>query len=354
MLNLKEALELHGNYIFGAVLILVFLILGIFALAGGDEVPKTLVLECGDGTPYDSCSIDKPYFCDEGVLVENATRCGCPSSENFDFFKQGDFCVSLEHQNPRDINLTYVLEGKMKSTIFTVFSGIDDYVGNLPRGIDSSQENISRLDFKYQGLDDSLQRETVLPLVKKIQNLAPKSKVDQARIAISMVQNIPYGHSNQIFSIRNQKIAYSRYPYEVLFDEEGICGEKSLLLALILKELDYETSIFYYSDENHEAVGVGCPSKHSLNGTGFCFVETSGPAIISDSGISYVGGVKLNSNPELLTLSDGIILPKGLEEYGDADDLEDIRDRNFLGFLKQWKKDNLEREYMLAEEYRLE
>jgi len=37
-------------------------------------------LTCFDGTPYDSCSYTKPYFCDlNGNLLENCSFCGCPS-----------------------------------------------------------------------------------------------------------------------------------------------------------------------------------------------------------------------------------------------------------------------------------
>jgi len=42
------------------------------SIGGGVPFPK-----CSDGTLYDSCSADKPYFCDEGDLVEDCDTCGC-------------------------------------------------------------------------------------------------------------------------------------------------------------------------------------------------------------------------------------------------------------------------------------
>jgi len=34
---------------------------------------------CSDGTPYDSCSSIKPYYCEKGSLIPNCQDCGCPS-----------------------------------------------------------------------------------------------------------------------------------------------------------------------------------------------------------------------------------------------------------------------------------
>jgi len=59
----------------------------------------------------------------------------------------------------------------------------------------------------------------------KIQNLT-LVKEDQMRIAVSLVQNIPYAESEKTFIIRNTLFNYSRYPYEVLYDGAGILRGK--------------------------------------------------------------------------------------------------------------------------------
>ncbi len=41
--------------------------------------------KCKDGTPYDQCSKDKPYYCYEGNLLKKAATCGCPSGYRVDF-----------------------------------------------------------------------------------------------------------------------------------------------------------------------------------------------------------------------------------------------------------------------------
>ena len=39
--------------------------------------------------------------------------------------------------------------------------------------------------------------------------------------------------------------------------------------------------------ENHESVGIRCPLEESYKESGYCFIETTAPAIISDDSIEY-------------------------------------------------------------------
>ena len=113
----------------------------------------------------------------------------------------------------------------------------------------------------------------------------------------------------------------SRYPYEVLWDLKGVCEEKSELMAFLLKEFGYGVVLFYYPVENHEAVGIKCPLEHSLNGTGYCFIESTGLSIISDNERHYWDLGRLSPDPEMFVISEGDTLSKNMEEYGDADTL---------------------------------
>ncbi|MBU2639872.1 MAG: hypothetical protein KKG75_04175, partial [Nanoarchaeota archaeon] len=110
-------------------------------------------------------------------------------------------------------------------------------------------------------------------------------------------------------------------------------------------------AIFYFADENHEAVGIKCPVEESLYGSGYCFIETGGHSIISDISMEFSGGIRLDSTPDVIIVSEGISLPRDLDEYRDANTLRDIRERNFFGYLKFWKKDNLIEKYNLASGY---
>ena len=145
---------------------------------------------------------------------------------------------------------------------------------------------------------------------------------------------------------------YSRYPYEVLYDEEGICGEKSELLAFLLREIGYETVLFYNQEENHESVGIKCPIEESYKRTGYCFVETTGPSIITDDSIEYMGNIVLTSEPEIIHISSGYSLGKYLEEYKDADELKSLKKNPFVLF-RESRFQRLKEKYGLIEEYNI-
>ncbi len=277
-------------------------------------------LICHDGTAYDTCSKIKPYFCSGGILIENASFCNCFNISEIN----GDRCVSEYQTSPKNITLYYTLKGKKQEINFAVYDGLYIYLSKLPRYILADKEP-TLLDFKLRTLNDISQRGFLLPLIIEIQNLA-KNKEDQARIAISLVQNIPFGGSNKTFQFGSSKMDYQRYPYEVLYDFQGICSEKSELLVFLLRELGYGTSFLYYHSENHEAVGIKCPKEKSLNNTDYCFVETTGPSIITDDRTEYLGINQLNSTPIVINVSDGISLGDNLYEYGDAKDLMKIRE----------------------------
>lgn len=47
---------------------------------------------CADGTPYGECSSSPPQFCNNGLLITKASRCGCPPSYHID----GESCTLPE------------------------------------------------------------------------------------------------------------------------------------------------------------------------------------------------------------------------------------------------------------------
>lgn len=345
---LKRKKRIFLLFISISILVIGFILLFVFVL----PVQKVVkVPTCGDGTFYNTCSLDKPYYCDNGgQLMINASVCGCPAS----LTKQGSSCIINYLANPKSINLSYILDGKKSSFDFVVYKGLVDYLSTLPESIiyTDGQRPI-RSDFKLMRLNEPNQEDLIMHLVKDIENIAPDSKTDQARIAISIVQNIPWGSSGKKIKFLNSKVGYSRYPYQVLYDNQGLCGEKSELLADILRGLDYGVALFYYPKENHEALGIKCPVEYSLNGTGYCFVETSGPAIISDNSLRYVGGVTLKSSPELILISKGISLPLGLEEYKDAKTLINFRNRKWLNPISVYRFKKIESKYGLSKVYNI-
>jgi len=254
----------------------------------------------------------------------------------------------------KEVSLNYILNGEEGKINFTVYKGVVDYLEILPKAIIShGEDEPSIVDFKFQHLDEEVQREFLKNLVDEIKKEG-EDRSEQFRIAVSLVQNIEYGEKQwDIMFNSNQRTGYSRYPYEVLYDSQGVCGEKSELMVFLLKELGYTVGIFRYAEENHEAVAVACPIEYSIGATGYCFVETTGPAIISDDSIVYVGDVKLTSEPIIYELYEGDSLEKGMYEYKDAKKIKKLRERKFV-FFRNWRLNRLSERYGLVEEYNLE
>ena len=336
---------------FPAFILVVILVMAILFLFPKKINESEVIDSCTDGTRDNSCSSIKPYYCLNTTLIERASICECPEG----LTKDDDKCFSEFHTNPKNITLNYIIDGEENKIDFIVYEGLTDYLSKIPRSISyDSDKQPSRADFKFKKINEENQRNFLLPLVVEIENLAVQ-KEDQMKIAVSIVQNIEWGYSNKTVRFADTRLSYSRYPYEILYDSQGLCGEKSELLAFLLRELGYDVVIFYNKKENHESVGIKCPLKYSWSGSGYCFIETSGPSIISDTSISYVGGIKITSNPQIINISNGFALGGKFEEYEDAETLSKIRgkvsDNGRINFFDKWRLDKLNEKYGLVDEY---
>jgi len=107
-----------------------------------------------------------------------------------------------------------------------------------------------------------------------------KKPDDQARIAISLVQKIPYDWDKYDL-IESGHSTHLRYPYEVIYDNKQICSESSYLIAFLLAELGYASGVFVFPDASHDTAAIKCPVKYSYKETGYCFIEATGRRIIT-------------------------------------------------------------------------
>jgi hypothetical protein len=220
---------------------------------------------------------------------------------------------------PKTVNYSYVLRGVHGCIPYTVYGGLNNYLKGLPRYImyTMGTQPPTDKDFIMKNLNNEDQKQFLDPLINEIKSITP-NKDDQARIAISLVQNINYDKTSLTSGITTNK-----YPYEVLYTDCGVCEEKSELLAYLLRGLDYEVVIFTFKAEQHAAIGIKCPQKYSYRDTGYCFVETDRPSILTDSSGEYFGAGnvaigKLTSIPTVLKICDGNSFDSVSEEYNDA------------------------------------
>lgn len=274
---------------------------------------------CGDGTAEGFCSNNQPYFCEDGKLIEKASICGCPEILNI----SGDSCISNYYVNEKNLTLNYILRGKEGEINLSVYGGLANYLFGKSKEFYFSNNSINRTVLEHDRVNEEAQREALIPLLVKIENLK-KNKIDQARIAVSLVQNIPYSSDERLINFRDKKLKISIYPYQALYDDHASCEEKSWLMEILLKELGFGVSSIYYPDQNHEAVGIKCPIEYSLNNSGYCFVETTGNSIISYDKNYYSKDVILNSTPSFIFISYGAPLKDSLYEYKDAKKLSEI------------------------------
>ncbi|MCR4327876.1 MAG: hypothetical protein NUV46_04840 [Nanoarchaeota archaeon] len=355
----NEVLNEDKNNFLRAVLHPIFLIIlsilivvTIFLLVMNSFWQKdSSFLKCGDGTFSEYCSLKKPYYCVNQTLVENPSICGCPSEFSF---RDGE-CVLREGVLSEFKYFNYDVYGNEGVLYLKFRPEVLDSLLALPRYQIYSQDEIPRRDdFALKKIDNSLQTESLNPLLVQIENLYPNSKDLQAKVAVSLVQNIPYNES-QFISFFGQDVRVSRYPYQVLFENQGECEGKSELLVLLLKEMGFGVVLFYYPEENHEAVGIKCPIEKSYLGTGYCFIETTMPSPISFSDGRYLradGASKLLSEPQILLIADGISLGGNLDDYSDSKSLSKIlessENNGGLNYFEKNKMDVLRKKYSLA------
>jgi hypothetical protein len=213
------------------------------------------------------------------------------------------------------VDLKYNLNGNSRNLSFVAYKELSNYYKHKSRKVlyfgspPTSEEIIRRT------IDNKWQIEALKPLVSAIQNL-PVSESDQARVAVSLAQNIPYDKDAT-------QEGDARYMYEVLYENVGVCSEKAKLMVHLLRELGYGTAILRFSREKHEAVGIACDAKYDYKDSGYCFIEPTRPSIITDSSGTYRGVGQLSSNPEVIVISVGKSLNVS-KEYADAEEFSKI------------------------------
>lgn len=117
---------------------------------------------------------------------------------------------------------------------------------------------------------------TLFDLADSIRLLGEKNKLTEnqiAELAVTFAQTIPYDYAElEEIELGNGEIDY---PYEVLYENKGICSDKSFLTYALLRKLGYGVSLFLFQEDRHMAVGIKCPQEYSNYESGYCFVETT-------------------------------------------------------------------------------
>jgi len=264
-------------------------------ICSGDYIEDGLdckkVDKCSDGTIYVQCSKTKPLYCNNGNLTNLPTVCGCP--ENQILFNGS--CINYNY-GPKYIWLPYHYNKTNSLLKIEVYQGMDIYLESKRHGVTTYN-----YDYMIQFIDEPKESKYLDAIVGDIRNITNNTD-EQAKIAISLVQIISYGTDNNYSEV---------YPYQVLYREKGVCGEKSYLLAYLLRGLNFSVALlnFNYPD-NHMAVGIKCPEA-SFRNSSYCLVETTSPgAAVNSYGLYTINGqtTPLTTDPVVVPISDGISL----------------------------------------------
>ena len=230
-----------------------------------------------------------------------------------------------------DRSFTYILRGTAGTIDLRVFTKMNDYaecVGSTIQDefhltcehkffmtVNRTEIFLDEKNTTLLKLDDPIQKLFLEDLLTAIRS-ASTDPDDQARVAVSLVQHIPYDLEKQQEFLRGE-YSSNRLPYEVLYENSGICNEKAKLLAFFLRDLGYGVALLSYPSEKHMAVGIRVPEGYASPGCGeYAYVESTRPAIISQKNLDLI------SEPEIIVLSEGRSLDSIGEDYADSGKLE--------------------------------
>lgn len=171
--------------------------------------------------------------------------------------------------------------GKKYSISQNLYSSIYDFYKAQPKSYTYFNELPEGWEEQYYGMfvienaKDSFIGEILDSIV--IEGKKNKLSEDQtAELVLAFVQSIPYDDQKAANILSRSGNETMDYPYEVLFDNSGVCSDKSFLATVLLRKLGYGTAIFVFDNENHMAVGIQCPKEYSNYDSGYCFAETTG------------------------------------------------------------------------------
>ncbi|MDD3098840.1 MAG: hypothetical protein PHW36_00630 [Bacilli bacterium] len=99
------------------------------------------------------------------------------------------------------------------------------------------------------------------------------------------VQSIPYHTEDEL-----------NYPIETLWDQQGDCDDKSMLLAGLLTRAGYDVVLLSFDPEEHMTVGIKTES-------GYAYPNTGGYAVIETTDYSYVTEISENLGDDEISLT---------------------------------------------------
>lgn len=224
------------------------------------------------------------------VFSPNAKERLTDTLSNISWLKKNHSAVQdkpVELNGPTEKAFDWKYKNKPYSISLTLYKSLYDHYYSLPRQYQYQGELPSDWEEQYARMflagvpnDRSISE---LAGAIRVQGRENKLTDDQmVELALSFVQSLPYDDAGakELLSAGRESssdLHLPRYPYETLFDDSGICSDKSFLAYLLMKELGYGVALFEYPEAHHMAIGIECPKEYSTYGSGYCYSETTAP-----------------------------------------------------------------------------
>ena len=74
------------------------------------EISSCEIGQCGDGTATGQCSLNQPFYCNNGNLIENCALCGCPSEHTCEGYSCIENIDGEETEDQRILNIPPIVQ----------------------------------------------------------------------------------------------------------------------------------------------------------------------------------------------------------------------------------------------------
>ena len=186
-------------------------------------------------------------------------------------------------QGPKTVTFEWEYEGSKYFMTETFYKTVYDYYSSSPDKHCWQEEGGFEICLKGF-LEEAKEDDTISKIASKIKTISSKNglKGDELlEFTVAFVQSIPYDEDRFELITYPDKLEdlYPRYPYEVLYDNKGVCSGKSFLATSLIKELGYGIALFSYDpivegEVGHIAPAIKCPKGYSSYNSGYCYTET--------------------------------------------------------------------------------
>lgn len=256
-----------------------------------------------------------------------------------------------ELTDPKEITLSCDYHGEVIAVNETLYGSLYNYYRSDPakKGAYLRNEN-EKFVFSYDK-DETINKlsETIASQGKE-EGLTNDQTLD---LAICLLQGIPYDDAKAQrilgpgFASEPIEAVVPRYPYETLYDNLGICTDKTYLGAAVLGKLGYKTAILTFDSQKHMSLGVAVPDGYGSFKTGYGIAELTGSGFLvgdvpeikanaglainsfetidSDSEEKIEAGLELSAPSSVIAIGEGAIYERIVERMAVKLKLEELR-----------------------------